>query len=190
MIWLLLILTFNVAADGYWSDGQYICADCVQDESYDRMEDFGGWVDQDGDCQNSRVEALISQGKVANTAECNVKFGEFYLPYSGTTVTNSGSIDIDHIVPLKHAWIHGARYWSKERRVEFANDPENLLISGARENRSKGWKSPEDWMPPNTKYHCTYILKWVHIKHKYDLGFSNVERSFIDSELKKCEIAN
>ena len=37
------------------------------------------------------------------------------------------AVQIDHIVPLALAWDLGARNWTDEMRVRFANDPANLL---------------------------------------------------------------
>ena len=60
---------------------------------YDR-DDWGGWIDEDGDCQNTRAEILIrdSQAKV-NFDGCRVVDGLWKLPYWGGTATQASQLD-------------------------------------------------------------------------------------------------
>jgi len=92
---------------------------------------FGhGWDDADGDCQDSRAEALIAQSttkvRFADESRCRVVTGRWISPFTAKVIQNSGEIDIDHVVPLKWAWDHGAKTWSRAKREKFANDPVNL----------------------------------------------------------------
>lgn len=43
-------------------------------------------------------------------------------PYDGATWTAASDLDIDHVVPLKEAWLSGARDWTTARREALAND--------------------------------------------------------------------
>ena len=52
--------------------------------------------------------------------------GRWISPFTGNVIQNASEIDIDHVVPLKWAWDHGAYAWSDDRREKFANDPVNL----------------------------------------------------------------
>ena len=134
---------------------------------YDR-DDWGGWIDEDGDCQNTRAEILIrdSQAKVSFD-RCRVVSGLWNLPYSGGSTTSASQIDIDHIIPLKWAHGHGGGRWPKSRKRAFANDPDNLLSTYYSENRSKGAKGPDQWMPAVNK--CSYAQGWERLIEKYDL---------------------
>ena len=152
-------------------------------EQYSRSEFGHGWKDFNKDCFNTRQEILILQGVDEVIDGCRVTSGTFYLPYSDETISNPSLIDIDHIVPLKHAWEAGASEWTKEERVMFANDPDNLIISHRSDNRSKGASAPHEWMPPNEDYHERYLRTWVHLKGKYSLEFSEEEREFIVEQL-------
>jgi hypothetical protein len=38
-------------------------------------------------------------------SDCYPTSGSWTCPYSGKTITAAGSVDIDHMVPLKNAWI-------------------------------------------------------------------------------------
>ena len=77
---------------------------------------FKHWVDANGDCQNSRMEVLIAESKVAPTfttaRNCTVSRGKWFSYYDGATWTIPGDVDIDHMVPLKEAWESGARTWT------------------------------------------------------------------------------
>jgi hypothetical protein len=142
-----------------------------------RREHFGsGWADTDGDCQNSRHEALIAQstGQVTfkDQEKCMIQTGRWISMYSGIVIHDATAIDIDHVVPLKWAWDHGANDWTKERRVEFANDPANLLAVEASLNRQKGAKGPDKWQPPANQ--CQYLSRFRRIAIKYDLPTNSV----------------
>ncbi|PAV21235.1 hypothetical protein PNOK_0386200 [Pyrrhoderma noxium] len=79
---------------------------------------------------------------------CNTR--ETVLKRDGKTITDSSKLDIDHIVPLKEAWISGARSWTDAQREAFANDltRPQLLAVDASSNRSKGDKDIAGWVPP------------------------------------------
>lgn len=140
-------------------------------QHYTRSQFGSGWSDVDRDCQNSRMEVLVEQsvGPVhfKDSRECSVRSGKWISPFTGATIYNASSIDIDHVVPLKWAWEHGASTWSYEQRVAFANDPANLLSVEASLNRSKGAKGVDEWLPP--KNQCQYIARFMRVMKKYPL---------------------
>lgn len=70
---------------------------------------------------------------------CASTSGTWKSPYDGATWTQASDIDIDHMVPLKNAWIvsfketaffqsntnalqSGAASWTTAKRTQFAND--------------------------------------------------------------------
>lgn len=138
---------------------------------YDRSEFGHGWADLDGDCQDSRAEALISTStttvRFADERRCRVVTGRWISMFTGNVIQNAGDIDIDHVVPLKWAWDHGASSWTKAKREKFANDPVNLIPVEASLNRSKGAQGPESWLPPSGK--CQYISRFLRIVKTYGL---------------------
>jgi len=144
---------------------------------YSRNEFGSGWADEDGDCQNSRMEALISQSlvqvKFKTDRKCKVESGKWVSSFSGKTIFKASEIDIDHVVPLSWSWKHGANKWTREKRKRFANDPSNLISVEASLNRSKGDKGPVEWLPPKNK--CQYILRFQRIYKSYKLNLSNEE---------------
>lgn len=156
---------------------------------YDRKE-WRHWIDADRDCQNTRhellVEKSISPVSYKNEDKCQVTTGRWYGPYLDKHFTESGDLDVDHVVPLKWAHDHGGAEWSMERKEEFANDPDNLLLVDDSENQSKGAKGPAEWMPVNKAFHCTYLAKWAVLIALYDMNPGDSDEDKIRSGLSGC----
>lgn len=113
--------------------------------------------------------------------------GEWVLPYSGNKETTAGDIDIDHIIPLSNAARNGGQEWSAEKKEIFANDPDNLLATSAKENRSKGDKGPGKYMPPNKKYKCQYAKSFTAVAYKYDLSITESDEKELSKAIESCE---
>ncbi|MEZ9482050.1 DUF1524 domain-containing protein [Vibrio splendidus] len=149
---------------------------------------FGGWKDFDKDCQNTRHEMLIANIEITPTLNikgCMVTYGQWVSTYTGKTLTNPEKIDIDHVIPLKWAFTNGADTWSKELRVQFANDPDNLRVSAASVNRSKGAKGLTQWLPDSNK--CEYIGNWWHLFNKYPFQLGETKlQALADITYKTC----
>jgi hypothetical protein len=164
--------------------------------AYDRSL-FSHWEDADGDCQNKRHELLLESmirnpklqsilGMTMSEDGCRVITGAWRCPYTGLIFYNASLLDADHIVPLAHAWTHGAATWTRTQRKAFANDTFNLAIVSASENRRKGAKAPHEYMPPNPAYRCTYLHRWLDVKRAYGLTLSAEEAYFITRRLLAC----
>jgi hypothetical protein len=153
--------------------------------------DWPHWIDADSDCQNTRVEILIrdSVGLIGFRSKefCKVAVGHWVGPYTGDAIYATMGVDIDHIIPLKHAHDNGAENWTRDQRKEFANDPENLLATQSSANRKKGQRGPVEWMPPLESYHCEYIERWVALKEKYGLTSSEAEKQKIEEVQVGCQ---
>jgi hypothetical protein len=84
----------------------------ISGKSYERSAFGHGWDDEDGDCQDSRAEALITTSSTnvhfGTERGCRVVSGRWVSPFTGQVIENSSEIDIDHVVPLKWAWERGA----------------------------------------------------------------------------------
>ena len=149
---------------------------------------FSGWIDEDGDCLNTRHELLLelSTGPTTKSSDgCRVVRGKWNDPYSGSVFFDSSKMDIDHLVPLAWAWRNGASSWSESERDRFANDPINLFAVSASLNRSKGAQGPDSWLPPNEKFHCQYVTRFYRVLLKYE--FPEAVRSHAKSHVNsKC----
>ena len=158
------------------------------ESGYARSRFGHGWDDADGDCQDSRAEALIATStttvRFADQRRCRVVTGRWISPFTGEVIQNSSDIDIDHVVPLKWAWDRGASSWGQGRREEFANDPVNLIPVEASLNRSKGAQGPDDWLPPSGQ--CGYVARFLRIVRIYNLNPAPGEQSTFQSLLERC----
>jgi len=158
-------------------------------QSYERSKFGRGWADDDLDCQNSRSEALIEKSlspvKFKTDRQCRVVSGRWRSLFTGQDIYSASDIDIDHVVPLKWAWVHGANYWSYEMRMAFANDQANLIAVEASLNRQKGAKGIDEWLPP--KNQCQYLLRFMRIKKKYGLEVaSSKEQRYQEIQSQYC----
>lgn len=153
-------------------------------------KDWPHWVDYDKDCQNARAEAMIDASsepvKFKRNKGCVVSWGKWFDPFTSKTFTKASNLDVDHIVPLKEAHISGGDTWSRKQRRAFANDPENLLVVSASENREKGAKDPAKWLPDIVSYHCEYVKRWLYVKSKYALNIDSKEDMAINAVLAGC----
>lgn len=161
-------------------------------ELYNRAPQYGGWIDADGDCMNTRHEVLQEESLapvVLSEDGCKVVKGLWYDPYSALAFTDPKKLDVDHVVPLAEAHRSGADEWTNEERRAYANDldnPGHLIAVQARENRRKGAKDPALWMPHNVAFHCAYIRTWVAIKAKYRLRMDDAEATTVALVMASC----
>ena len=153
--------------------------------AYDRSQ-FGNWIDADWDCQNTRHEVLIEESLIPVTfktsRECFVIKGLWLDPYTGRIFTDPSELDVDHLVPLKEAYLSGARNWSREKKRRYANHLQNedhLIAVYRGANRSKGARDPANWLPPNQDYHKVYVENWLTIKREWGLGMDAKEQTAI-----------
>ncbi len=153
---------------------------------FDRSE-WKHWIDADGDCQDTRTEVLIRDNtgrlRYARNADgdpCQVTAGTWICPHTGEEFRSPEQLDVDHVVPLEHAWQHGGFRWSAARREAFANDLANLEAVSARSNRSKGRLGILEWVPCMADYHPEYFRKWFAVKRKYRLHITARERKLAE----------
>ena len=160
---------------------------------YNRSE-WRHWVDQDGDCQNTRQEVLIAESRTQvsfrTERQCNVASGDWFGAFTGTVVQDPGNLDIDHMVPLKNAHDSGGWAWTVDRKREYANyllDADHLIAVTARANRSKGARGPHEWKPSATTYWCTYATDWAEVKERWDLTLTQPEADAVQEMLSMCD---
>lgn len=54
-------------------------------------------------------------------------------------------LEVDHIKPLKQIWEEGAYNWTEQERIDWANNPSNLLTACRTCNAQKGSMNPFEW---------------------------------------------
>ncbi|MGW7537808.1 HNH endonuclease family protein [Amycolatopsis sp. NPDC054798] len=152
---------------------------------------FPHWSNQPGAGRgcDTREAVLRRAGRdVTVDGQCRPTSGTWVSPYDGQTWTKPGQLDIDHVVPRKHAWRTGAAAWTQEKREQFANDlvrPELVAVTSA-VNRQKGDKAPDEWKPPSTSDWCQYAVDWITDKDFYRLTVTRPEIAALDSMLGRC----
>ncbi|MGD1220610.1 HNH endonuclease family protein [Streptomyces krungchingensis] len=123
---------------------------------------------------------------------CTVLSGVLHDRYTGRTIDfkrgprTSMAVQIDHIVPLALGWRSGARELTAEQRLNYANDPENLIATGGSTNAGKGAKDAATWMPPRAEVHCWYATAQVRVKTKYRLSVTPAEKKALRTALESC----
>lgn len=96
------------------------------------------------------------------------------------------AVQIDHLVPLALAWDLGARNWTEEKRIRFANDPANLLAVDGPTNQDKGDAEPAVWMPPNAGFHCQYAMQFIAVLRGYGLPVDAPSAAVLRDAAQTC----
>jgi hypothetical protein len=136
-------------------------------------------VDEDQNCLNTRHEILKLRSLAPVTLsknKCRVIKGVWEDYYYPQKYTSTKEIDIDHLVPLKHAHEAGGAHWTLAERKRFANDPDNLVITHKHYNRQKGPKTILEWLPVHKNDACKYVADWMKVKIKYQLTTDILEK--------------
>ena len=159
---------------------------------YDRSS-FSHWRDPDRngcDARNDILRRDLTNLVIKSDSNgCKVLGGVLADPYSGKNIDfvfGASLIDIDHVVALSNAWQTGAFQFTDEIRLQFANDPLNLLAVSASLNRQKGDGDAATWLPPTKSYRCQYVARQLAVKKKYGLWLTKPEKVAISTLLAKC----
>ena len=159
----------------------------VRIRSYDYRRDAFGetWTDDNPapgghngcDTRNDILDRDLVDKTYVSIKRCPkaVAMGTLYDPYTNATVAFTrgaqvgAAVQIDHIVPLALAWDLGARNWTDDMRLRFANDPANLIAVEGQANQDKSDSEPADWMPPNHAFWCQYAVQFANMLRGYGL---------------------
>jgi hypothetical protein len=156
---------------------------------YDRDLFGRGWNDADRNGCDTRNDVLrrdlVDAVAKAGTQGCVILSGVLQDPFTGDTIEfvrgqdTSTDVQIDHVVALSDAWQKGAQLLDADERVEFANDPLNLLAVDGPTNSAKGDGDAATWLPPNQGFRCDYVTRQTAVKAKYELWVTAAERDAI-----------
>lgn len=159
----------------------------MDDGTYNR-DLFPTWITIEGKCNTREYVLKRDASAITLDAECRATAGSWTSPYDGKTWTAAGDLDIDHMVPVKNAWVSGAKAWTTAKRRDFANDvvrPQLWAVTDS-SNRSKGDRSPDVWKPELPAFHCTYARSWVAVKSYWELTVTTAEKAALTSMLNTC----
>lgn len=119
--------------------------------------------------------------------------GKLVDPYTNQTIefskSRSEEVQIDHVVALAEAWRSGAWAWNDNQRLQFANDPLNLLAVSGEANDDKASADAAGWLPPNKDFRCDYVARQVIVKQKYALTVDSRELKVISQLLDGCKVS-
>ncbi|RNI17199.1 HNH endonuclease family protein [Flexivirga caeni] len=128
-----------------------------------------------------------------DTHNCIVLSGTLDDPYTGRKIefrrgaSSSGAVQIDHLVALSDAWQTGAQQLTSEQRLDFANDPANLLAVDGPANQQKGAGDAATWLPSNHEFRCAYVMQQIRVKSAYHLWVTPAEHDAMSRVLHACE---
>lgn len=126
---------------------------------FNRAE-WGSWIDEDRDCQDTRQEVLIRESRVpvlfrdGEAQYCTVAWGEWVSLYDGETANDPMKFQIDHMLSLKEAHEAGGWAWPREKKRAFLNWQPNLVAVSVRSNASKGARGLAEWRPEKPEAGC------------------------------------
>lgn len=160
---------------------------------YDRDYFGTSWADvDDNDCRTRDDILSRDLRNIEKRDACTVIAGVLNDPYTGTRIVfakaQADKVQIDHIVALSLAWRSGAAAWPRGKLAAFANDPVNLQATQGRANMVKGDGGPSEWLPSNTAYRCTYVMRFVRAAFLYQLRISNADRNAARYVLQSCTL--
>ncbi len=156
-------------------------------EGYDRVREFGGWIDADRDGCNTRAEVMLAEAiEVPEVSgRCTLTGGRWYSYYDDQ---RTDRVDIDHLVPLAEAWDSGTWRWTKAERVAYANNLDvdhHLIAVTPRSNRQKADKDVAEWLPIEPT-RCRYVTEWVAVKRDNQLSIDETERETLIHLASQC----
>jgi hypothetical protein len=123
--------------------------------------------------------------RYTNPRNCVVRTGEWLDEYTGKTFTVAVQIDIDHVIPRMYAHTHGGDQWMPDKKIQFSNDPLNLMLVEKQEIRRKRDRGPSRYMPRD-EFQCEYAQLWEVIAERYDIQLESSDRNEIKRVLEAC----
>lgn len=145
-----------------------------QAPGYQRSGFGSGWTVVQGCNTRQRVLARDLNTITRHADGCRVVSGVLNDPYTGNRINftnqNPNAAQIDHIVAVSSAWKMGANDWTRQERVSFYNDTDNLLAVDGPTNQRKSDYTLGEWQPPNANFHCDFAINYIEVTAEYDLA--------------------
>lgn len=160
-------------------------------------EAFGpAWADADQNGCDTRNDVLKRDLTEITfkpgSRDCVVLAGILQDPYSGEEMIfqrgelTSSLVQIDHVVSLSNAWQTGMFQQTPADRLQFANDPLNLLAVKGSLNAQKSDGDTATWLPPLKSYRCEFVARQIAVKEAYQLWLTKPEKEAMLRILKAC----
>lgn len=164
------------------------------------------WTDTNHNSCNTRDDVLLRdvdrtrpyRAEKQGRCPTNMVAGTWHDPYTGEQLPASGdgftdltdrrqasAVQIDHVVALATAMRYGAAAWDQQRRIEFANDLDNLQTAASSTNASKSDHDAAAWRPRHD-FQCAYANRYILVKDRYDLSVDPSEKRALEEMLGTC----
>lgn len=156
---------------------------------YERSQFGDGWSSVEGCTTRNIILHRDLQNPVIDE-DCTVISGTLVDTYSGETIQftkeKSNLVQIDHVIALSDAWQKGAQQLTKQKRVQLANDPLELIAVSGSQNQAKSDGDAATWLPKNKAFRCEYIARQIAVKQKYTLWVTQAEKEAMTNILNGC----
>jgi hypothetical protein len=158
---------------------------------YTRSQFGDGWATTNG-CDTRNIILVRDLRDEIVDEECKVLLGTLNDPYTGKPIAfvrgedTSDDVQIDHVVALSNAWQTGAQQLTRQRRIELANDPLELLAVDGPANQQKSDGDAATWLPPHKAFRCQYVARQIAVKAKYALWVTPPEKQAMQRVLSAC----
>ena len=153
-----------------------------------RQADWQHWIDEDGDCQDTRQEVLIAESEIPvsfkSDRNCEVLSGQWTCPFTGKVVLDPSALTVTHLVPLAVAHAAGGEGWSAERRKNYANfvgAEAHLIAVDKKAEEKRVQQDPTLWLP--AKNSCSYLLSWIEVSLEWGL---DVKPEIFELHTSRC----
>lgn len=142
--------------------------------------EYKHWVDLNGDGFDARERCLMESSLTQpNIHQAKVISGVWCCKATAMILKSPRHTDCDHIIAIDEVDKNIGRTWTPDQKIEFANDPVNLLITSKSWNRSKGSGDPFSRMPPNIAFWNEYLNQREIVKEKYNIPIDKAEQDAI-----------
>lgn len=162
--------------------------------NYSRDKFGNDWADVKGCDTRNRILQRDLTGIDVDEDGCKVLSGTLEKgPFTGEKISfqrgvgTSGDIHLEHVVAVSDAWAKGASDLTPEKRVEFYNDPLNLIAVDGPTNMEKGGSDASEWLP-REGYRCRYVARQIAVKLEYGLWITSNEYNAMDRVLQTCPL--
>ncbi|MEO6109877.1 MAG: HNH endonuclease family protein [Candidatus Saccharimonadales bacterium] len=156
---------------------------------YSRDQYGSGWSTING-CDTRTIILNRDLQNPVLDEECRVIGGTLNDTYTGKIIIFSketaAAIQIDHVVALSDAWQKGAQLLTRQKRIQLANDPIELLAVDGPANQAKGDADAASWLPSNKTFRCQYVARQIAVKQKYSLWVTDAEMTAMKQVLASC----
>lgn len=167
-------------------------------------EEWAHWapLKKEHNCWTTKEEVLARQA-VPGTLEfvdkehkatkdkekaCSITKGEWIDPYSGKKIKEIDEMTVDHIVSLKQANKMGGVSWGSEKKEQYANDVDTVLLATSKKSqKEKGDNSPSNYTPDNKKYKCEFGKNYTLITEKYGLSITEKDKKVLSELISECK---